>query len=314
MTRKTRPALIGAFVLGALLLALAAAVLLGGGWLFRDVYRYVLYFDGSVNGLSEGAPVKFKGVEIGAVKQVLLYLDMGNDGPLLVGEEMLIPVIIEVDATHILSRGARRIDLEDPATLQRLIAAGLRAQLEPQSLLTGQLYVALDMHPGSPLRLVLPPGSEPREIPTLRSLLQEASAAAGEILARLKTIDFDRLAETTNQTVEAMNRLVTSPDLQESLSALNDVLTRAQDLVEQVDRRFAPFAASVEATNRETRQTLQQTQRTLAALESLIQPGAPLALQLDQALQDIARAAQAMRELADYLQRHPNAILFGRKR
>src|SRR5690349_5924191 len=149
MNKKISPALIGAFVIGALALIVIAIVVFGSGRLFRQTRDFVLYFDNSVNGLRIGAPVKIKGVEVGSVKDIRLQLERT--------EEPKIPVIIEIDLEKFTSRGATIAaqTAMDRQALQRVIVErGLRGQLEMESLVTGLLYVSLDFFPGTPIHLV----------------------------------------------------------------------------------------------------------------------------------------------------------------
>ena len=125
MNKKISPTLMGAFVVGALALLVIAIIALGSARLFRKTYEFVLFFQGSVNGLNVGAPVKYKGVEIGSVTDILLQLEKVEPGR--------IPVIIELDAKKLAGRGFRGSLLVDPDELQRAIDQGLRGQLQMES-------------------------------------------------------------------------------------------------------------------------------------------------------------------------------------
>ena len=144
MARRANPAYVGAFVIGAIALAVVGVALLGSGKLFRQTHEFVCFFDGNVNGLNVGAPVKFKGVAIGEVKQILLSLNAAS-GPTTVGNTSVvkIPVLIELDEGRILKRGATYINVGNPAGMRLAISRGLRAQLATESLLTGLLYIDL---------------------------------------------------------------------------------------------------------------------------------------------------------------------------
>ena len=148
MNKKISPAVIGAFVLGAMVLIVAAILVFGSGQLFRRTKDFVLYFDNSVNGLRVGAPVKLKGVTIGSVLDIRLQLEKG-------AQVDKIPVIIEIDLEKLTSKGATAAAAVNPEGLHNLIVGrGLRGQLEMESLVTGLLYVALDFFPGTPINLV----------------------------------------------------------------------------------------------------------------------------------------------------------------
>ena len=153
MNKKISPALIGAFVLGAVGLLVIAILVFGSGRLFRQTKEFVLYFDNSVNGLRVGAPVKFKGVEIGSVKDIRLQLEKNQ-------ELNKIPVIIEIDLEKLTSRGATAVVAENRESFQEaIVERGLRGQLLMESLVTGLLYVGLDFFPDTPIRLVQQPAA-----------------------------------------------------------------------------------------------------------------------------------------------------------
>src|SRR5262245_5922883 len=167
MGKKVSPTMIGAFVVGALALAVIGVAVFGSGRLFRKTQEFVLYFDRSVNGLRVGAPVKFKGVEVGAVTRIELSL-----GQRVIRQgEVHIPVVIELDAKRIAEKGGR-VEMTQ-AALDEAIAAGLRGQLATESFVTGVLYVELDFHPGSPVRLEREADVHILEIPTLPTALEQ---------------------------------------------------------------------------------------------------------------------------------------------
>jgi glycyl-tRNA synthetase alpha chain len=165
MSRRADPALIGAFVLGALALAIATILLVAGDDWFRKHSQHTLYFEGAAHGLQVGAPVVFLGVKVGTVKKIQLGLDESSD-------TFVVPVAIEVEPQVVRTKSGERIDLRDREALRRLIERGLRARLRMQSILTGQLYVDLDFHPDKPARFVAPDPAI-SEIPTIRTAVQE---------------------------------------------------------------------------------------------------------------------------------------------
>ncbi len=176
MGKKLSPTLVGGFVVGALALVVIGIITFGSGRLFSKTFEFVLYFDSSVNGLNIGAPVKVRGVEIGTVTNILLTLDRekikkeaAESG---VRQAMQrwnprIPVIIEIDAEKLTSRGATGLALTDPEAFDALIEQGLRGQLQTESLVTGLLYIDLDFHPGSSVNVVEASVSGYKEIPTI---------------------------------------------------------------------------------------------------------------------------------------------------
>src|SRR5271154_2466973 len=233
MGKRINPATVGAFVLGAIGLILVAIVVFGSGNLFRKTHEFVIYFGGDINGLRVGAPVKFKGVEIGQVSRIRLRLEQEvnqNSGKLKA--DVRIPVVIELDEEKIVSHGGNTIDLSDPHTIPNLIREGLRAQLGSDSFVTGLLYVALDIQPNTPIQMVAPPGAPLQEIPAVPNTLEQAQAVAIRIFERLDKIDFGAVFTQMTGMLDSIRQITTSPSLREAIN--NSEQTR-----EQLDRALA---------------------------------------------------------------------------
>jgi paraquat-inducible protein B len=322
MAKRANPAFVGTFVIGALALAIAAVALLGSGTLFRTTHKFVCFFDGNVNGLRVGAAVKFKGVEIGEVRQILLSLNAGT-GPVTLGNSSVIkiPVIIELDEGRILKRGATYINVGNPAGMKLAISRGLRAQLSLESLLTGLLYVDLDMHPNSPERFSTTqnPNQTYTEIPTLPTAFEQAQSVATKLMNQLDKVQLDQLVTTATQALAALRDLAASQDLKDSIVSLKETgqnLDKTSDsirtLTAHLDRQIGPMTASIRVTAQNADATFKQTQATLARLDETLQPDAPLLYQANHTLVDLGEAARAIRHLAEYLERNPDAILRGR--
>ncbi len=320
MAKRTSPRRVGAFVLGALAIIVIAIAALGSGQLFRKTREYVCFFDGSVNGLRTGAAVKFKGVRIGEVKSILLSLDVGHQTANVQTSSVIrIPVIIEIDQSRMESRGLTNIDLGDPNRMKLAIDRGLRAQLAIDSLLTGMLYIDLDMHPGAPSRLVLPPNSGYDEIPTLPTTFQQAQNAAARLIGQIDRIQVDQLVNTATQTLAAVRDLANSTQLRSAISSLQETgqsLNRAaneiQQLTANMNQQIGPMSKSVQITAHNTDATLQTTQLMMMRVNNTLAPDGPLLYQTNQTLLQLAEAARSVRRLADYLDRNPDALVRGR--
>src|SRR4030095_6154224 len=145
MGKKANPTVIGLFVVGALALAIAGVVVFGSGQFFKRTEEFVMFFPGSVNGLSIGAAVKFKGVDIGQVTNIKLVLQReGKTDP-----NLTIPVYVQTDPSKIFVDG-QRLEMTDPNNLRELINRGMRAQLQSQSRVAGPLFVQVDVLPHPP--------------------------------------------------------------------------------------------------------------------------------------------------------------------
>jgi len=349
MSQKSNPAVIGAFVVGAIVLAVAAVVVFGSGKFFTPTRKFVLFFEGSVNGLSVGAPVTFRGVKIGSVTEIKILLDTGD-------LSLKIPVFIDIDPTRItqINVKGKKEHLEDQVFVESLIERGLRAQLGMQSLVTGQLFVDLDFYPNRPARFVQLETSV-RELPTIPSPLEELSRT-------LQTLPLNEIANKTMLAIEGIERFINSPELKEILRSIDDsadeaklllnnlnaqvqpvthnvakTLDDAQALLENINRQVGPLAKKIDATLQDTRgavvninkhidplvQTLQttfeatrtalhQANQTLKDIQGTTGQGSVLHYELTKTLQSLSAAAASIRVLADYLERHPEALLHGK--
>jgi paraquat-inducible protein B len=313
-SRRASPTLIGVFVVGALVLAATAAVLLGAGRFFRRTYSFALYFPGSVNGLRVGAPVKFRGVEIGAVQDIRLQLKRDQS-------VFRIPVIIGIDADKITSLGGSETILNSPAAYQNAIAGGLRGQLQTESFVTGVLFVALDYFPGSPATLVQQPHTRKfryREIPTEPSSTEKTRTAVTEVLTKLAASDLEGLVDSARQTMAELHQLAASPELKRTIRSLGDVAGRlgnAADNVSQVatgvDSNVTLLTTDLRGTSAKAGAMMDQAQRVLEHTDAAVSDG-PTMYELTRTLQEVSAAARSVRLLTGYLERNPSAVIFGR--
>jgi len=306
MGKRANPALVGSFVLGGLALAVAVIATIGSGKLFRHTQRFVVYFDGSVNGLRTGAPVEFRGVPIGTVTEVRLKL------PAQRLEDKRIPVLIEIDEDRLRELGENRPLARDQELADGLIAQGLRAQLELQSLITGVLYVGLEMMDGSPATFALPPGSGYREIPSLPTNLEQARAKLDEVLTQLAKLDVEGVGRSVTAAADGVARLASSPDLKAAIISIRDAAVAVRVTVGSVDSQFGPVAANAKKRLDDAERSLKRLDTVLDNVTALTDPTSPLADGLGGAITELSGAARAVRRLAEEIARNPNIILTGR--
>ena len=344
MDRQASKTLIGAFVVGAVVLIVAGVLIFGGGQFMQKTEKYVLFFQGSVKGLNVGASVLFRGVKIGSVKSITLEADAKN----LV---IYIPVIVEIDPDRVhVIHGVRNIS----ANMPELIKKGLRAQLTSGSFVTGQLLIELEFRPDTPLKLVGLDKNYP-EIPTITSTFDR-------IFDKLKNLNIDKIVNELLSAVGALEKVLSSPEIPEILHSLKMTVDEARNLVKKldskvdpmvtginetveeygklardVDGKVDPLASSVDATLKDARKlltnvdgrveplasgidkslkqafdALDQAKKTLAGAQATIGKESPVIYQFDKTLQEISRMARSIRSLADYLERHPDALLYGK--
>ena len=328
MRNKPNPRIIGLFVIGAIALFATALVALGGGFFNREVPPAVVYFDGSVNGLNVGAPVNFRGVRVGSVTRVDLVIDSRD----LTAH---IPTYIRFDPERTKWTGTpegRPPDVSYKAMVER----GLRAQLVYQSYVTQQLMIELDFLPSSPATLV---GGDPNvaEIPAVPSTLDV-------VRRNLEQLPLQDMIGTAMNTLNNVDRLLSSPDLTEALAALaggmrefettmgaarttfttgSETLTEVQgelrttladlqNLIGTANREAGPLMESLRATAKNVDQAVGQANTVLNNTNDLVSRNAPIRSDLEISMRNLSQASRSLRSFAETLERNPNALLLGR--
>jgi len=313
MKQRVSPTLIGAFVLGALLLAVTAAVVIGSGRFFRRTSPFVLYFPGSVNGLRVGAAVKFRGVEIGSVEDIRL--------PLQRDQSDRIAVVIGIDPEKVTSLGGSETILNSPAAYQNAIDGGLRGQVQSESFVTGLLFVALEYFPGSTPHFVQRRGNREfryREIPTEPSSTEKARVAVSQVLAQLSETDLKGLVDSAREAISGLHQLVSSPDLKVAVRSLGDVAGQLGQAAGNVSHLAVGLDSNVSSLTADLRQTSTKAGVVVDQAGKLFQHtdsafnDSPVLYELTRTLQEVSAAARSVRLLTGYLERNPNAVIFGR--
>lgn len=318
MGRKANPTLIGAFVVGAIALAVIGVLVFGSGQMFKRTVQFVCFFTGAVDGLNVGAPVKFKGVEVGSVVDIRLRIEGQPEvDAQQISKGIRIPVIIELDLSKLTSRGA--LSMTGPGRLEQAIDFGLRAQLNSQSFVTGLLFVQLDFLPDTPPDFVLPAGSEYLEIPTVPTALEQVRSAAEHLMERLDKLDVEGIVNSVTASLDGIDHLVNAPALKatieslpETVANLNKAISSVRDLTTRLDSQSGPLLASLKATSDRTNEALAEMRTTLQSVQVFIDPASPLASQITSALQEFTGAARSVRLLADFLERNPSALVRGK--
>src|SRR6516162_5904505 len=189
MSQKANPTLIGAFVCCAIAIAIGAIVYFGSANLFTKKQTFVTYFDQSVSGLAVGSNVKYKGVTIGKVSKVQLRFQGANEPP-------LVRVLYEIDADNLLNKYRLNINIFDRNAHNRAVENGFRAKLDFESLISGQLYIALDFYKeASPIVLEGEGNNGPFEVPAQPSDIEALLANLTKAVGNLGNIDFKGLAK-----------------------------------------------------------------------------------------------------------------------
>jgi paraquat-inducible protein B len=356
---RANPKLIGAFVVGAVALVVIGVLLLGGAEWLTEKRIFVAYFEGSVKGLNIGAPIEFQGVRVGSVTDIQLQF-------LTAEMEFRIPVFIQIEPDK-MSQVGRHVEAKGQL-LKPLIERGLRAQLEMQSFVTGQLAVQLGFFPNTPVKLV-GDGKVP-EIPTVPTTMQEVAQTAAQALAEIRQLPIPQLVGHLAETAQGLNTLIHSPDVKElvrsvsataqvaersvygideqtkqvmarlndTLDAMTSLLRDSQQLVRRVDAQVVPMSTGIQKSMDALRETLKDSQQLVRHVDGRVTPMADNLMETSKRLQatiarvqqvidgDVVRllqdtnrtiqefsgTARSIRLLTDYLERNPDAVVFGK--
>jgi phospholipid/cholesterol/gamma-HCH transport system substrate-binding protein len=309
MAKQANRMMIGGFVVLAVIIMAASLVVFGSGKFFQKTVKCVMFFNESVKGLSVGAPVLFQGVQIGSVTSIVLQINP-------VKMQLRIPVVIEYEPDKFQVGVRDRTMPRDPRkNIPKLIEKGMRAQLAMQSLITGQLIIQLDFYPGTPVTLQ---GIDKDyiEIPTIPS----TSAKLAEALEKL---DLTKLEKHLESTLAGIDRFVNNPDLSASVRALKDTLQDARKLLTRVDRQVDPLSDDLKKTVKEFGKLAANIDarvgglatgfdKTMSTARGLLSENSPLIVDLENTMQEISAMSRSIRQLANYLDQHPEALIRGK--
>lgn len=311
------PRRVGVFVVAGMALLVAAILLLNQDSLFSQKWQYVAWFEGSVNGLGASSPVKMRGIEIGRVKKVYLAVP-GQETGRGSGVLVRVPVIFEVDE-RLLGDAGVLPQLSDPSRLAELIKGGLRAELKLESFVTGQQYVSLDFRPTTPVELVNDRGVHLPEIPTVPPPLQSVQEDIAAVAAQIRAMDLagmvDRLSGTMariDTTLMNINPSAALAQVDTTLERIAVTMTAVDHLVASADSSVGPMRESLTETSDRLRQSLDSLDATMRTMRAAIDPSSPLSVRMADSFRELGDAANAMRRLAEYLERNPSTLVRGR--
>jgi paraquat-inducible protein B len=336
MSRRPSPTAIGLFVVGAIVLAVIGVGALGGRQMLQTRTTFISYFDESVNGLDVGAPVKFKGVPIGEVTDIKLRVDLED-------ETFQVPVEYAIDLEPVTDTTGAPLKLDNPRRLREQIENGLRAQLQLESFVTGKLYVELTYVSDPDSVVYAEAGSRHLEIPTELSPLAKLGEGASGLMANLRQFDVSKINEnlvtflvnannkldrldveqinrSLIETIESVRTVVESEEVQRALrdvpkatERLRATIEDTQALVQRINDGVDPTAEELKATSKELRATLQKMRGTMEEVDQTLSTDSGVGYQMNEALTNLAEAAEALRVLIRSLEQNPSMFIQGRQ-
>lgn len=249
-----------------------------------EVVRFISFFKQSVRGLSPGATVQFMGVTIGEVKAVDLEFDAKQ-------KDFRAAVDMDFYPERFWERvrsGSRPANMDEAQALwNALFARGLRAQLRTGSLVTGQIYVALDFFPDAKKAPLIDISKQPIEIPTVPGTLEDLQASLVKIMKKLDSLPLEQIGN----------------DLRQALVSLDKTLKTTNSAINNIDQKVTPELLS----------TLESANKALSSADKSLAEGSPLQQDARETMREVSRAAEAVRGLADYLERHPESLIRGKQ-
>jgi paraquat-inducible protein B len=324
LSKKASKTVIGIFVVSALALVVTGVLIFGSGDFLKERYKFVLFFQDSVKGLNVGAPVVFLGVKIGEVRDIAVIQD-----PLK--SSFYIQVIIELTSGKIkrsITREFRDVK-ETYEYCNQLIEQGLRAELGLQSVVTGQLQIELNFHPEEKSVLV-GTNMKYKEIPTIPSKFDKLTKT-------LENLPIEEIVNKVSSSLDRIDALLNSPEIREILKSvklvmedakklsykvnkqiqplikkLDAVLEAYNKLAQNLDQQIDPLSSNVQELVKVVTEASKQADKTLKTIENVFGEDSVTTVELKTTLKEFSSAARSIRNLADYLNRHPETIIRGK--
>ncbi len=314
MAKQANRMMIGGFVVLAVILMAASLVVFGSGKFFQKTVKCVMYFNESVSGLSVGAPVLFQGVQIGSVVSIVLEVDPTK-------LQLQIPIVIEYEPEkfHVSEEGLK-VPRDPRKTIPKLIEKGLRAQLVTQSFITGQLAIEIGFYPAS--AVCYPPAKVDKAY-TDYIVIPTCPSTAAKLADALAKLDLAGLEKHLESALDGFAKLANDPDLAASVRGLKDTLQDARKLVTKVDRQVDPLSKNLNKTLTDFGKLAVKVDdkvggvatgfdTTMGAARGFLSDDSPLMVDLQNTLQEISAMSRSIRQLTNYLDQHPEALIRGK--
>jgi len=284
---------------------------------------YVLNFEETIRGLEPGAPVEFRGLRVGTVTGI------GFDGRAESGPVRTpVTIAIEPERAHLTddmreASGFGQLDGEEKKRrvrrlIERTVAAGLRARLQTGNLLTGQMFVELDFVPNAAVAVVDYSGPIP-ELPTAPGTFGSLTRGLSRLLAKLGNLPLEEIGQHLAATAGGLDHLVNREEVGRVVTELDRGLLQLNRVLGILASDTGPMLHSVAEAGRymsglitATGQVVKRAETTLGTLERSLSDNGPLGRELIKALEELAVAARSIRTMADYLERHPEALIRGK--
>ncbi len=268
-----------------------------------DRVEFLTYFEGSVRGLATGAPVEMRGLRVGSISDVQLQFDRNDDS-------FRVLVRLAVEPTRI-AHPAGRPQGETRALAERMVAGGVRAQLRSGNLLTGQMVLTLDAVPDAPPATVRMEGDQ-IVLPSLERGGGDVMTAVGAVAAKLESFPIEQIGRNLNDALASVSGLAGGPEMRDAARSLSAALGQVQDLVRKADGGLTPLLRRLPAIAANLEGAIGRANAAVGSIENGYGRGSDFNRDLERLMDQATDAARSVRVLADYLDRHPEALVRGR--
>ncbi len=336
MSKKANPTAVGLFVCGAIFLGVMVIVMVGTEGMFDRKETFVAYFKTNANGLNEGSDVKIGGVKVGTVKKIHIMSDP-------VTREKLIPVTLQLSAEKIASATGDRsaADVFRDGSFEEAIADGLTASMKKESLLTGLLYIDLDLLPDAEAFTyggeTVAGLEELVQIPTVGLGLDRAVQSVAQVLENINRTDFEgisiqlknllndideavvgletkKISDSTVGLLEDARTVVNDAKLKSAIAKLDSALGELEGIATTLNGKMGPIADNLDGTLANAATAMEKAREAAAGIAAILQPEAPLVVRVNRTFGELEQTARSIRQLSDFLRQNPNALLTGKKR
>lgn len=314
---------IGAFLLGALILLAAAVLTFGHTGLFKQRREAIIFFNQSVLGLNNGSRVLFRGVQVGTVKRVQLRLAPS-------GSHARIAVTIDMSSDNVVSLNGERTPGQ--LTIKEMVKRGLRAQLVVYSYVTSQLAVNLDFQPDNKPNFVVDPNQlEAPEIPAIPSEISQLKDTVAK-LPWQKTLDtvnnaVTQMVKLASDMDQAINTL--GPSLAKTSQTTQETLDTVRQAIQQNNKQLQATIKSVHTLSDNANEAVVDRNRQIGALlksaqktsdnlsvlsnnlKDLTNPHSGTRQTIDSTLRDLSASAASLRRFSETIERDPHTLLYG---
>lgn len=264
--------------------------------------EFLTYLQGSASGLGVGSPVEVRGIRVGSVTSVDLVYDVAAD-------RFVVPVRLVVEPGHFVS-SENRPSQDMRVAIAKLIGDGYRMQARTSNLLTGQKALSFDQVPEAPPATIRVENG----VIVLPAVLGggDLMAGLGALVDRVDRLPLEKIGNNLNAVLVSLNGVVAGPELRSSLRLLHDTLNQLKEVTRKADHGLSPLFERLPAIANNLDETVRRANATMASTERAYGADSAFSRQASRTLRDVSEASRAVRQLADFLERHPEALISGR--